>query len=318
MYRISQDGTNTLKHERTTMEYRHNHSLLRSTLLCSAAFSALLLGGCASIGGGVSSKVAATTKANYYPACYEPVSHLRSSDAAMQKSVATGAVAGGLLGGLAGALSGGDHAGRNALIGATAGALVGGAAGYYSERQKQIADDKQRIASYAGDFERSSDDLDRSIAYAKAAQDCYQREFGKLQAAHRAKSMSDSEGRSRFAEIVSGLQETNALLAAVDGRAGENINTYTQAYEKDLQQVGVERQTVTAAAKTESAASSKPVATPKVVPQEAVATEQKLQIATAKRGEVQAISSRGSSMVSSACNNPDIGDWGGDACGSSV
>lgn len=297
------------------MEYPHSHSLLRSTLLCSAAFSAVLLGGCASLGGGVSSKVAATTKANYYPACYEPVSQLRSSDAAMQKSVATGAVAGGLLGGLAGALSGGDHAARNTLIGATAGALVGGAAGYYSERQKQIADDKQRIASYAGDFERSSDDLDRSIVYAKAAQDCYQREFAKLQAAHRAKSMSDSEGRSRFAEIVSGLQETNALLAAVDGRTGEDINTYTQAYEKDLQEVGVERQSVTTLAKTESAA-SKPAAKPKAVPQEAVATEQKLQQATAKRTEAQAVSSRGTSMVSSACNNPDIGDWGGDACGS--
>jgi len=291
------------------MDYRHNHALLRSTLLCSAAFSALLLGGCASVGGGVSSKVAATTKANHYPGCYEPVSQLRSSDAAMQKSVATGAVAGGLLGGLAGALSGGDHAKRNTLIGAAAGALVGGAAGYYSERQKQIADDKQRIASYGGDFERSTDDLDRSIAYAKAAQDCYQREFSNLQAAHRAKSMSNSEGRSRFAEIVSGLQETNALLAAVDGRAGEDINTYTQAYEKDLQEVGVERQTVAAAA-------SKPVAKPKAVPQEAVDTEQKLQKATAKRTEVQAVSSRGTSMVSSACNNPDIGDWGGDACGS--
>ena len=292
------------------MDYRHNHALLRSTLLCSAAFSALLLGGCASVGGGVSSKVAATTKANHYPGCYEPVSQLRSSDAAMQKSVATGAVAGGLLGGLAGALSGGDHAKRNTLIGAAAGALVGGAAGYYNERQKQIADDKQRIASYGGDFERSTDDLDRSIAYAKAAQDCYQREFSNLQAAHRAKSMSNSEGRSRFAEIVSGLQETNALLAAVDGRAGEDINTYTQAYEKDLQEVGVERQTVAAAA------ASKPVAKPKAVPQEAVDTEQKLQKATAKRTEVQAVSSRGTSMVSSACNNPDIGDWGGDACGS--
>lgn len=291
------------------MEYPRNHSLLRSSLLCCAAFSTVLIGGCAGLGGGVSSKVAASTKVNYYPGCYEPVSQLRRSDAAMQKSLATGAVAGGLLGGLAGALSGGDHAGRNALIGATAGALVGGAAAYYNERQKQVADDKQRIASYAGDFERSSEDLDRSIAYAKAAQDCYQGEFGKLRAAHRAKSMSDAEGRSRFAEIVSGLQETNALLAAVDGRAGEDIDTYTQAYEKDLQQVGVERQRVTAAA-------SKPAAKPKAVPQEAVATEQKLQQAAAKRSEAQAVSSRGSSMLSSACNNPDIGDWGGDACSS--
>lgn len=291
------------------MAHPHNHSLFRSTLLCSATFSAVLISGCASVGGGVSSKVAATTKANYYPACYEPVSQLRSSDAAMQKSVATGAVAGGLLGGLAGALSGGDNAGRNALIGATAGALVGGAAGYYSARQKQIADDRQRIGSYAGDFERSTEVLDRNIVYAKTAQDCYQREFGNLQAAHRTKSISDSEGRRRFAEIVSGLQETNALLAAVDGRAGEDINTYTQAYEKDLQEVGVERQTVIAVA-------NKPAAKPKSVPQEALATEKKLQQATTKRSEAKAVSSRGTSIVSSACNNPDIGDWGGDACGS--
>ena len=290
------------------MAHLHNHSLLRSTLLCGVTFSAVLLSGCASVGGGVSSKVAATTRAEYYPACYEPVSQLRSSDAAMQKSVATGAVAGGLLGGLAGALSG-DDAGRNALIGATAGALVGGAAGYYSARQKQIADDRQRIASYGGDFERSTADLDRGIVYAKTAQDCYQREFRNLQAAHRAKSISDSEGRRRFAEIVSGLQETNALLAAVDGRAGEDINTYTQAYEKDLQEVGVERQTVTVAA-------SKPAVKPKAVPKEALATEQKLQQATSKRSEAKAVSSRGTSIVSSACNNPDIGDWGGDACGS--
>ena len=63
-------------------------------------------------------------------------------------------------------------------------------------------DDRQRIASYGSDFERSTMDLDRSIVYAKAAQDCYQREFDNLRAAHRNKSMSDSEGRSRFAEIV--------------------------------------------------------------------------------------------------------------------
>lgn len=291
------------------MEYPHTIRCLRSSLLFAGAFSSLLLGGCASVGGGVSSKVDATTQVNHYPACYEPVSNLRSSDAAMQRSVATGAVAGGLIGGLAGALSGGDNAGRNALIGAATGALVGGAAGYYTERQKQISDDRQRIASYGSDFERSAMDLDRNIVYAKAAQDCYQREFDNLRAAHRNKAMSDAEGRSRFAEIIGGLQETNALLAAADGRAGEDIDTYTQAYEKDLQQVGVERQQVAVAAKA-------PASQSRTVPQEAVATEQKIQQASAKRSEAQQVSSRGTGMISSACNNPDLGDWAGDACGS--
>ncbi len=296
------------------MEYPQNR-FIRSTLMFAGAFSVLLLGGCASVGGGVSSKVDKTTQVNYYPACYGPVNHLRASDASMQKSVTTGAVAGGLLGGLAGALSGGDNAGRNALIGAAAGALVGGAAGYYTERQRQITDDNQRIASYGSDFERSAMDLDRNIVHAKAAQDCYQREFENLRAAHRNKSMSDAEGRNRFAEIVGGLKETNALLAAADGRAGEDIDTYTQAYEKDLQQVGVERQQVAVAAKVESKPASKPAAA-KAVPREAVATEQKIQKASAKRSEAQQVSSRGSGMINSACNNPDLGDWAPDPCSS--
>jgi len=282
---------------------------------CSAAF----LSGCASLGGGVSSKVAATTKTQYYPACYQPVSQLRSSDAAMQKSVATGAIAGGLIGGLTGALTGGDHAARNALIGATTGALVGGAAGYYTERQKQITDDRARIESYGADIDSSVGDIDRSIAHAKAAQDCYQREFTALQAAHKARKMSDNEGRQRFAEIISGLKETNALLAAVDGRTGENVEAYTQAYEKDLQQIGVEREAVTRVAKVETPtkAKAKPAAAkpiPKNVPKEAVDTERKLQQASIKRSEIKDVTSRGVSLVASACSNPDVGDWGADQC----
>ncbi|MBE1108942.1 type VI secretion-associated lipoprotein TagQ, partial [Escherichia coli] len=38
------------------------------------------------------------------------------------------------------------------------------------------------------------------------------------------KSINEAEGRKRLAEIVSGLQETNALLVAANGRAGENIS----------------------------------------------------------------------------------------------
>jgi len=55
---------------------------------------------------------------------------------------------------------------------------------------------------------------------------------------------------------------------------------------------------------------------PKNVPKEAVDTERKLQQATAKRSEIKDVTSRGVSMVSSACNNPDVGDWGADQCSS--
>ncbi|SDY26317.1 type VI secretion system-associated lipoprotein TagQ [Pseudomonas sp. NFIX28] len=299
-------------------------TLARTLPLPTAVCCAVLLSGCASFGA-PSSKVAAQTKVEYYPQCYEPVSQLRSSDKSMTKSVATGAIAGGLLGGLTGALVGNSgDAGRNALIGAAAGALVGGATGYYSERQKQISDDRARIASYASDIGQSTGEIDRSISYTRTAQNCYQREFTSLLNARKAKKISDSEGRLRLAEIVSGLKETNELMAAVDGRAGESIDVYTQAYEKDLQTVGVQRQDVAqvAAVKppaaTDKKAASKKASTKTTtktdVPKEAVTTERTLQQATAKREEGQKIAARGQTMVNDVCSNPDMGDWAPPAC----
>ncbi len=312
-------------------------SSVRTALITAVTCTSVLLTGCAGMGS-PSSKVAATTKAEYYPQCYQPVSQLRASDQAVTQSVATGAIAGGVLGALAGGLSSDEHAGRNALIGAAGGALVGGAAGYYTARQQQIADDNARIASYATDIDSSSGELDRSIRYASAAQSCYQREFNNLMNARKSKSISDSEGRLRMAEIVAGLQETNALMAAVDGRAGENINTYTQAYERDLQTVGVERQTVTqvvaaenpvsiasqggkatgtkaSGSKASTKASTKATtAAAKKVPKEAVATERTLQKAEAKRAESQKVASQGATMVSDVCNSPDMGDWAPASC----
>lgn len=278
-----------------------------------ATASSVLITGCASTA--PTSKVAASTQAQYYPSCYEPVSHLRSTEGSVQRSAITGAVAGGLIGALAGGLSGGDHAARNAAIGAAGGALVGGAAGYYTERQKQIADDNQRIGSYAADLERNAGEIDRNVGYAQAAQTCYQREFTNLRAARKSQQISDSDGRARLAEIVSGLNETNALLMAADGRTGEDLNAYTQAYEKDLQTVGVERQTV--AKVTEASAGKKVTVTPtqrNQVSTEAMATERAAQKAQAARSESQKVASRGKTMVDDVCNNPDMGDWAPASC----
>lgn len=296
---------------------KHSSSTLFKTsarfALYLATASSILITGCASTG--PTSKVAATTQAQYYPSCYEPVSHLRSTEGSVQRSTITGAVAGGLIGALAGGLSGGDHAARNAAIGAAGGALVGGAAGYYTERQKQIADDNQRIGSYAADLERNAGEIDRNVGYAQAAQTCYQREFTNLRAARKSQQISDSDGRARLAEIVSGLNETNALLMAADGRTGEDLNAYTQAYEKDLQTVGVERQTV--AKVTEASAGKKVTVTPtqrNQVSTEAMATERAAQKAQASRSESQKVASRGKTMVDDVCNNPDMGDWAPASC----
>ncbi len=208
----------------------------------------------------------------------------------------------------------GDKRGRNAAIGAAGGALVGGAAGYYTERQKQISDDKQRIASYAADIDKSAADLDRTTQYAKASQSCYQREFASLIQNRKANRINDTEGRKRLAEIVSGLQESNNLLTAVNGRLGENLNNYTQAYEQDLKQVGVQRSQVVAAVEPPKAtgkaagkkASSKASST---VPSEAVTTEKTLQNASSKKAQAQQVAKAGTDQVNSMCRNPDMGDW---------
>ena len=291
----------------------------RHLLLVAAGFSTVLTG-CAT---SPVSKVASTTKVEYYPSCYEPVQHLRATDSDMTKSVVTGAALGAAGGALLGALTGdGDHRGRNAAIGAAGGALAGGAAGYYTERQKQIADDNQRIASYATDVNKSAADIDRSTAYARASQTCYQRAFDSLISARKANSINDVEGRKRLAEIVSGLKESNDLIAAVNGRASEDLNKYNQAYEQDLQQVGVQRTDVVKVA----TADTTPVTTtsggkkkqpaqkvkqPKLpsVPAEAVSTEKSIQQAKTKQAESNKVATTGQTQVNSMCKNPDLGDW---------
>ncbi|MEG5264141.1 type VI secretion system-associated lipoprotein TagQ [Pseudomonas sp. JDS28PS106] len=291
----------------------------RALMLATAGFSAVLLTGCA---GSPVSKVGASTKVEYYPSCYEPVQHLRQTDSDMTRSVATGAALGAVGGALAGALTGdSDKRARNVAIGAAGGALVGGAAGYYTERQKQISDDNQRIASYASDINKSAGDIDRSTAYAKASQSCYQREFTSLISARKANTINDTEGRKRLAEIVAGLKESNDLIAAVNGRASEDLSSYTQAYEKDLQQVGVKRNDVVIVANADAApvatTSTKKVSKAKQpakaklpnVPKEAVGTEKTLQQAKAKQAESQQVANAGQSQVNSMCKNPDVGDW---------
>jgi outer membrane lipoprotein SlyB len=316
----SRAGLVKLKEENASMLLSRKPLVTRSAgrtlLMAAAGFGAVILTGCAS---SPVSKVGATTKVEFYPACYEPVKHLRSTDSDMTKSVATGAALGAVGGALAGALTGdSEKRARNAAIGAAGGALVGGAAGYYTERQKQITDDKQRIASYASDINKSAADIDRSTAYARASQSCYQQQFANLMTARKAKTINDVEGRKRLAEIVSGLKESNDLITAVNGRASEDLSSYTQAYEKDLQQVGVQRTdvaTVAAADATPAVAATKKGTKAKQkdklpqVPQEAVTTEKTLVDAKAKQTASADVAAAGKSKLEGMCKSPDVGDW---------
>lgn len=294
-------------------------SRCRNVLMMAASFSTVLLGGCA--GHSPASLIGASTKVEYYPTCYEPVQHLRDTDNNMTRSVVSGAVIGAVGGALAGVLAGGENKGRGAAIGAVGGALVGGAAGYYTEKQKQFTDDKARIASYSTDISKSSGDIDRSVAYAQASQQCYQREFTSLVQQRKAKTINDTEGRKRLAEIVAGLKESNDLITTVNGKVGEDITNYTQAYEKDLQTVGVQRADVatvaqahanpTAATKTGGKKGGKVASKAKLptVPDEAVTTEKTLLDAKAKQASSAQVAATGTSQVNSMCKNPDLGDW---------
>jgi uncharacterized protein YcfJ len=308
--------------ESITMQFPHNPAVNtvvsnfkhRGLTLAAAGFGFALMAGCAN---SPVSKVGAITKVEYYPTCYEPVQHLRQTDSDVSKSVLGGAAVGALGGALAGALVGSsEDRARNVAIGAAGGALVGGAAGYYTEKQRQIADDNQRIGSYGSDIDKRAADIDRSTGYAKASQSCYQSEFTRLISARKANTINDAEGRKRLAEIVAGLKESNDLISAVNGKAGEDINNYTQAYEKDLQTVGVQRTDVA----TVAAAQSTPVTTTgkkkapvkkklPTVPQEVVATEKTLQQAKSKQATGQQIAAAGQSQVNAMCKSPDLGDW---------
>ena len=292
-----------------------SNSKCRGLLLVAAGFGFVLMAGCAN---SPVSKVGASTKVEYYPTCYEPVQHLRQTDSDVSKSVFGGAAVGALGGALAGALVGSsEDRARNVAIGAAGGALVGGAAGYYTEKQKQITDDNQRIGSYGTDIDKRAADIDRSVGYAKASQSCYQSEFTKLISARKAKTINDTEGRKRLAEIVAGLKESNDLITAVNGKTGEDINNYTQAYEKDLQTVGVQRTdvaTVVAADTTPATTTTGKKKAPvkkklPTVPQEAVSTEKTLQDAKAKQAAGQQVAATGQSQVNAMCKNPDLGDW---------
>ena len=143
------------------------------------------------------------------------------------------------------------------------------------------------------------------IAYAEASQSCYQKEFTSLLEQRKSGAINDVEGRKRLAEIIAGLNESNNLITSVNGKAGENLSNYTQAYEADLKNVGVERAEVTTVAK---APANKPVKQTKV-PTEAVSTERVLQQAEAKQSKSQQVAVAGSNQVNSMCSNPDMGDW---------
>ena len=125
----------------------------------------------------------------------------------------------------------------------------------------------------------------------------------------------------RLAEIVAGLKESNDLIVAVNGKASEDLNNYTQAYEKDLQQVGVQRNDVVTVAQADVTPPVVPAKKGKnppkvakkkdlpVVPREAVTTEKSIQTVQAKQAESKQVASAGKAQMEGACRDPNLVDW---------
>lgn len=111
-----------------------------------------------------------------------------------------------------------------------------------------------------------------------------------------------------------------AAIVAVNGKASEDLNNYTQAYEKDLQQVGVQRNDVVTVAQADVAPPVVPAKKGKnppkvakkklpVVPKEAVTTEKSIQAVQAKQVESKQVASAGKAQMEGACRDPNLADW---------
>ncbi len=309
----------------------------RSALVLTIA-SCIGMYGCANLpGSNDTSKVAEVPRmvtTDYYPRCYQPIEELRRYDASsrmakrQEEARTLGILAGAALGAVAGAALDGK---RGALLGGIAGAGIAALiTGQQTDAANQQAQrDRENVADkYADYIGGDVSDMDLTLAAARKAQDCYQQQYTKLLKDKKRRRMNADEGRARLNEIVAGLQETNNLIATVDGYFTENIAAYTQSYEESLHKSGLQRsevaQTVKAQpvsgkrssgkrGKTAAAARSdkSPVKTASnpAIPKEAQNAEKKLQQAEATKVEVKKVKQAGATQVQKICNNADAGDW---------
>lgn len=190
------------------------------------------------------------TAVNYYPACYAPIQDLRDREHNVAKSTAVGGVLGALGGALVGILATGK------MEGAVMGAAVGGAGGLvagniYASKQQQ-ADDNMRLASYLQDMEGDISHLDVSGAAAQSSLQCYNRQFNALIAAIKAKAVSREAAQARFAEIMSGREEANAILGQVVSNARALQQEYENAFIQEERNIQAPQKAAQGAAATQA------------------------------------------------------------------
>lgn len=222
-------------------------------ILILACVGTLFLSGCASKYG------EQKTRVEHYPDCYQPIADLRKSEHSVATSTATGAVLGGILGGVVGYLATGKASG--AAVGAGVGAAAGGTAGYVKGKSDKEQNDAQRMAAYVERMDGDISGLDIATAAAKAARQCYERQFEVAVSEFKAKNITKDQFRARYTEINSGMEEASRILGDVAGSGDQVSKDYQAALDSEAQRLGVPKDEVQAM-KRPAAAPAKPA--PKV------------------------------------------------------
>ena len=207
-------------------------------ILILACVGALFLTGCASKYG------EQKTHVEHYPDCYQPIADLRKSEHSVATSTATGAVLGGILGGVVGYLATGKASG--AAVGAGLGAAAGGTAGYVKGKSDKEQSDAQRMAAYVERMDGDISGLDIATAAAKAARQCYERQFEVAVSEFKAKNITKDQFRARYTEINSGMEEASRILGDVAGSGDQVSRDYQAALDSEAKRLGVPKSEVEA------------------------------------------------------------------------
>jgi hypothetical protein len=200
----------------------------RTSRIVHAAVAAMaavtLLAGCAG------SKLGAqTVKVQYYPDCYQPISDLRRDADEMNANVAKGAVGGALLGAIGGLIAGGGDW-RYAVAGAAIGAVAGATVSYLVTDDIQTKNQAERFATYKETMDVDYKNLEAAVAAARIAQQCYKREYTKVEKAYSpaGSTMPKEEMIARVTEIRDGSNDAITILTNYSDTAAANIETYDQ------------------------------------------------------------------------------------------
>lgn len=181
---------------------------LRTSIICLLALC-LLAGGCAK------KTDTEPVKAEYYPACHEPLAYLHQRSGGTGKAVAKGAIQGGVISGIAGAIIGAIAGGirpAGILTSVGVGSALGGTVSGLSTKSVQTKEDSRHMAAYLEQIDGDIDGLDIVGAAATVSMQCYGKEFKLLLQGMQNRQITREASQKRFAEILAGREEAARLL----------------------------------------------------------------------------------------------------------